>query len=64
MKKGDLVKVNYVDGLFVYMGVGIFEGWSRVWSFMASRVILVRQSSTKIYHHDENELSEVTDEKR
>ena len=55
MKKGELVKVNYIDGLFVYMGAGIFEGWIRVWSFMASRVILVRQSSTKMYDCDEGD---------
>tara|TARA_Y100001973_G_C5207872_1_gene342949 strand:+ start:1393 stop:1566 length:174 start_codon:yes stop_codon:yes gene_type:complete len=55
MKKGELVKVNHIDGLFVYMGAGIFEGWIRVWSFMASRVILVRQSSTKMYDCDEGD---------
>jgi len=52
MKKGDLVRVRYMEGLFIYMGVGIFEGWSRVWSFVASRVILVRQSSTEVYNCD------------
>ena len=64
MKKGDLVKVRYLDGLFIYMGAGILEGWSRVWSPVASRVIVVRRSSIEIYHHDENELREVTHEKR
>lgn len=48
MKKGDLVKVRYLDGLFVYMGVGVLEGWSRVCCFKGSKIILVRQSSIEV----------------